>query len=29
MMWVQPVDPGHTCMRWVQTLTGGAPQPTA
>jgi predicted CoA-binding protein len=28
MMWVKPVDPAHACMRWVQTLTGGAPRPT-
>jgi hypothetical protein len=29
MMWVKPVDPAHACMRWVQKVTGGAPQPTA
>lgn len=29
MMYVEPVDPAHTCMRWVLKLTGGLPRPAA
>lgn len=27
MMYVQPVDVGHRCMRWVLGVTGGLPSP--
>lgn len=26
MMFCAPVDPGHTCMRWVLRMTGGLPK---
>ena len=29
MMFVDPVDPVHRCMRWVLKVTGGLPQPQA
>ena len=28
MMFCQPVDIGHRCMRWILKLTGGLPKPT-
>lgn len=27
MMYVQPVDVGHRCIRWVLGITGGLPKP--
>lgn len=28
MMFCEPVDPAHKCIRWIQRVTGGAPTPT-
>ncbi|HEY3414076.1 MAG TPA: CoA-binding protein [Armatimonadota bacterium] len=27
MMFCEPVDPAHKCIRWIQRVTGGAPIP--
>jgi len=27
MMYLQPVDVGHRCMRWMLKVTGGLPKP--
>ena len=29
MMYIEPVDIGHRCMRWVLRHTGGLPEPSA
>ena len=28
MMFCEPVDPAHKCIRWIQRVTGGAPKPS-